>query len=206
MGTNSEPGPGTILTKGAATDAIISASCRYNGSGQHRLWYWQTCVCVCVCEKVYVGLGQTCVYTVRLMEQDGGEVDYGGDCDFLGSAAPLACMHVYARVPFMCIWLHDLVLLQQDSRISHPSRAQNSGASRKVCHIWFPISRGAVQLDSNYAAFSWTKDVLVIWTTKNLSGWVLGKKGVHNREYGNAFRGIGNSKKKGLLSSSFGEG
>lgn len=59
MGTNSEPGPGTILTKGAATDAIISASCRYNGSGQHRLWYWQTCVCVC--EKVYVGLGQTCV-------------------------------------------------------------------------------------------------------------------------------------------------
>ena len=27
---------GTRLTKGAATDAIISDSCRYNGAGRHR--------------------------------------------------------------------------------------------------------------------------------------------------------------------------
>lgn len=36
MGTSREQGPGTALTKGTATDAIISASCRYNGAGQHR--------------------------------------------------------------------------------------------------------------------------------------------------------------------------
>lgn len=48
MGTSGEQGPGTVLTKGAATDAIISASCRYNEAGRHRAWHWQTCVCVCV--------------------------------------------------------------------------------------------------------------------------------------------------------------
>lgn len=37
MGTSSEQGPGPALTKGAATDAIISASCRYNGAGQPKL-------------------------------------------------------------------------------------------------------------------------------------------------------------------------
>lgn len=72
----------------------------------------------------------TCVYTVRLMEQDRGEVDYRGDYNFffntLSSAAPPACMRLYARMLFTCVFeysLHDLALLQQDSWISHPSLA-----------------------------------------------------------------------------------
>ena len=116
MGTSSEQGPGTALTKGAATDAIISASCRYNGAGRHRPWHWQTCVYgVCVCVSVWracVGYGKAhvCVCTVRLMEHDGGEVDYRGDYNFLVTLvwAPLhPCMHacICAYAIWGCIWL-----------------------------------------------------------------------------------------------------
>lgn len=77
--------------------------------------------------------GRVCVRaracTVKLIEHDGGEVDYHGDYNFLVTLwAPLHPLHacVHARMQFTCVFeysLHDLILLQKDSWISHPSLA-----------------------------------------------------------------------------------
>lgn len=134
------------------------------------------------------------------MEQDGGEVDYGGDWDFLVAPwAPLhplhACMHVYARVPFMCIWVHDLVLLQQDSWISHPSRAENSGGiTESVTHL-VPNFSGCCAVGLKLCSIQLNQGCSGHLDNQKPVRVGFWKKGVYNREYGNAFRRIGKSKK-----------
>lgn len=71
-------------------------------------------------------------------------------------------------------------------------------------HIAFgPRFHWVLVLTLKYAAFTTPKDVLVIWRTKNVSGWSFG--GGIRGGYGDVFSGIGKGR-EGLLSSSFWEG
>jgi len=145
--------------------------------------------------------GCVCMYAVRLMEQD-REVDYRGDYNFLVTLwAPLhplhacVCMracysHVYLSIAHMTLSYYSKTA---GSVTHHLLRIQGHREKRITFGSRF---RWVLPLDSNYAAFTWTKDVLVIWTTKNVSGWSFGM-GACDGGFGNAFRRIGKGKKRG---------
>ncbi len=118
------------------------------------------------------------MYAVRLMEHDRGEVDYCGDYNFLVTliCAPLHPMHarvlmsvcnssVYLAIAYMTLSCY---CKTARSVTHHLLRIQ--GHCEK--HITFGIKfHWLLLLTLKYAAFTSPKDVLVIWRTKNVSGW-----------------------------------
>ena len=131
-------------------------------------------VCVCVCVYVWRAWEREHV-CVSLMEHDRGEVDYRGDYNFLVTlvwAPPRPpCMHVCVYA--IGIWVQPtwpcLVTVKTARSVTHHMlRIQG----RREKHITFgPKFHCARLLTLKYAEFTSPKDVLVIWRTKNVSGW-----------------------------------
>lgn len=88
----------------------------------------------------------------------------------LSSAAPLACMRVCnSRVYLSIAYMTSSCYRKTAGSVTHHLlRIQGHRGKRTTFGFIF---LWVLLLDLNYAAFTSTKDVLVIWTTKNVSGW-----------------------------------